>query len=344
MLPAPGMIHTMVGTGDKGYTGDGGAAAEARLSEPFMCAFDRHGHLYIVEATNHCVRRIDLQSGVISTVAGTGAAGYSGDGGPATQATLNQPYSLQVDTQGDLYVVDRLNAAIRKIEARTGIITTVAGTGEPGFSGDGGPGTRAQLREPNDCFLDGRGGLLIADVQDQRIRRLNLHTGLISTFAGSGDKARVGDGFPARSASIFGARAVCMDQQGNTYICEREGNGIRKVNAQGIMSTYAGTGERGYSGDGGPALAATWGAPKAIRCDRQGHLLVVDTENHALRRIDARTGIVTTIAGGHKGGAGDGGPATAAGLDRPHGCDVDSAGNIYLADSNNHRIRVVGAY
>jgi streptogramin lyase len=338
-----GTIETIVGTGLKGYAGDGGPARQALLNEPFMCAFDARGNLYVAEAINHCVRRIDQATGMITTVAGTGAAGYSGDGGPATRATLNQPYSLQVDTNGDLYVVDRLNAAIRKVDAATGFITTVAGTGEPGFSGDGGPGALAQLREPNDCFLDGRGGLLIADIQDQRIRRLDLRTGIITTFAGTGEKARAGDGRPAAAASIMGARAVCMDGRGQTYICEREGNGIRRVDAAGIMSTYAGTGERGYAGDGGPALAATWGAPKAIRCDRRGNLLVVDTENHAIRRIDAVTGVVTTIAGGRRGGEGDGGPATSAGLDRPHGCDVDAEGNVYIADSNNHRVRVVGA-
>ena len=209
--------------------------------------------------------------------------------------------------------------------------------------GDGGPGPRAQLREPNDCFLDGRGGLLIADVQDQRIRRLDVRTGIITTIAGTGEKARTGDGRSAADAGLLGARAVCGDRRGNTYICEREGNGVRRVDASGIISIYAGTGARGYSGDGGPALAATWGAPKAIRCDRHDNLLVVDTENHAIRRIDAATGVVTTIAGGRQGGGGDGGPAPAAGLDRPHGCDVDAQGNVYIADSNNHRVRVVGA-
>lgn len=343
MEVTPGMIQTIAGTGEKGYAGDGGPAISALLNEPFMCAFDVQGNLYIAEAINHCVRRLDHRTGVITTVAGTGMSGYSGDGGPATCATLNQPYSLQIDRQGDIYIVDRLNAVIRKVEATTGRITTVAGTGEPGFSGDGGLGMRAQLREPNDCFLDGRGGLLIADIQDQRVRRLDLATGIITTFAGNGEKVRAGDGQKATAASIFGARAVCMDRRGNTYICEREGNGIRKVDASGIMSTIAGTGERGYSGDGGPARTATWGAPKAIRCDQHGHLLVVDTENHAIRRIDAVTGIVTTIAGGHRGGDGDGGLATAAGLDRPHGCDVDAQGHIYIADSNNHRVRVVGA-
>src|SRR5262245_42764163 len=264
MPVALGIIQTMAGTGAKGYAGDGGPALQALLSEPFMCAFDGAGHLYLTEAANHCVRRIDRTTGIITTVAGTGAAGYSGDGGLATRATLNQPYSLQIDANGDIYIVDRLNAVIRRIDAGTGIITTVAGTGEPGSGGDGGPGPRAQLREPNDCLLAGRGGLLIADVQDHRIRRLDLRTGVITTFAGTGEKARAGDGRPAPSASLLGARAVCADGRGNTYICEREGNGIRKVDANGVMSTYAGTGERGYRGDGGRALAATWGAPKAI--------------------------------------------------------------------------------
>ena len=338
----PGIITTVAGTGERGYHGDGGLATVAQLSEPFMCAFDRVGNLYIAEAMNHCIRRVYRDSGVIVTIAGTGAEGYSGDGGPAIHATFNQPYSLQVDTNGDIYIVDRLNYVIRRIEAGTGIITTVAGTGESGYGGDGGPATQAQFREPNDCYLDGRGGLLIADVQDQRIRRLDLSSGVIATFAGNGEKERGGDGRLALEASVLGARAVCMDGAGNTYIAEREGNGIRKVDPHGVMHTLAGTGEFGYTGDDGPALEATWGGPKAIRCDHAGNLLVVDTENHAIRRIDADTSIVTTIAGGRLGGEGDGGPADKAAMDRPHGADVDAHGNIYIADSNNHRVRVVG--
>ena len=337
-----GKIQTIAGTGEPGYSGDGGPAGRALLREPFMCDFDRQGNLYFSEARNHTVRRVDLATGVITTVAGTGAEGYSGDGGPAVSATLNQIYALIIDANNDIYVVDRLNAAVRRIEAATGIITTVAGTGEPGYSGDGGPGNMAQLREPNDVFLDGRGGLLIADIQDQRVRRLDLATGIIITFAGNGEKERAGDGGPAKQAGILGARAVCMDSKGNTYICEREGHGVRKVDANGMMSTFAGTGERGYEGDGGPAITATWNGPKAIRCDLQDNIIVVDTENHAIRRIDATTGTITTIAGGHQGGDGDGGNATEAGLDRPHGCGVDGQGNIYIADSNNHRVRVVG--
>ena len=339
-----GVIETVIGTGEPGYAGDGGPAGAALLREPFMCSFDSAGNIFLAEARNHCVRRIDRDTGVITTIAGNGNAGYSGDGGPSFAATLNEPYSLTVHQQsGDIYIVDRLNAAVRRVDRTTGIITTVAGTGAPGYGGDGGPGDRAQLREPNDCFLDSKGGLLIADIQDQRVRRLDLASGIISTFAGNGEKARQGDNLPALEASILGARAICQDHQGNTYIAEREGNGVRQVDGQGIMRTLAGTGERGYSGDGGPALLATWGAPKAIRCDQQGNIIVVDTENHAIRRIAAGTGIVTTVAGGHLGTEGDGGDATQAGLDRPHGCEVDRDGNIYIADSNNHRVRVVGA-
>ena len=338
----PGMIINLAGTGDVGYAGDGGPAHLAVLADPFGCDFDALGHLYVCDGRNHTVRRVDRDTGVITTVVGNGEEGYSGDGGPAVQAELNQLYSLVVDTNGDIYIIDRLNAAVRRFDAATGIITTVAGTGQPGYSGDGGPGTQAQLREPNDCFLDGKGGLLIADIQDQRIRRLDLASGIIDTFAGDGEKVRAGDGLTANRASILGARAVCMDSKGNTYIAEREGNGIRKVDADGIMSTYAGTGERGYEGDGGSALEATWGAPKAIRCDPQDNLIVVDTENHAIRRIDAGTGLVTTIAGGRQGNQGDGGIALEAGLDRPHGCGIDRQGNIYIADSSNHRVRVVG--
>ena len=336
-----GIIQTIAGTGEAGYSGDGGPATAAMLREPFMCAFDPAGNLVFSESRNYCVRRIDAQTGVITTLVGDGQPGYSGDGGPAAQARLYEPYSLTVDNNGDIYIVDRLNAAVRKVDGATGIISTVAGTGEPGYGGDGGPGTLAQLREPNDCYLDGRGGLLIADIQDQRIRRLGLDTGIITTFAGNGEKVRAGDGLPATQASILGARAVCMDGIGNTYIAEREGNGVRKVDTSGIMSTLAGTGERGYTGDGGPAIAATWGAPKAIRCDAAGDVIVVDTENHAIRRINA-DGIVTTIAGGHLGADGDGGPATAAGLERPHGCGIGPDGTLYIADSNNHRVRAVG--
>ena len=338
-----GQITTIAGTGESGYSGDGAEAVGARLDQPFHCALDGRGNLYVCDVGNHCIRMVDLSTGTISTVAGCGRPGYTGDGGPALQATTNEPYVVEAAGNGDLYIVDRLNAAIRKVDAGTGVITTVAGDGTAGYEADGGPGPRARMREPNDCFPDGAGGLLIADVQDQRVRRLGLATGIITTFAGTGRKVREGDGGPAEGASILGCRAVCVDGRGNTYICEREGNVVRRVDLRGVITTFVGTGENGYGGDGGPAREATFNGPKGVRCDDGGSIYVVDTENHAIRRVDVETGTISTVAGGHQGGDGDGGDATRAGLDRPHGCVVDARRNIYIADTNNHRVRMVSA-
>src|SRR5688500_14512667 len=224
LLQAPPIIDTIGGDGQPGSSGDGEKATAARLSEPFHCELDGKGHLYIAEATNHCIRKVDLKTGIITTVAGTGKKGYSGDGGPATKATFNEPYAAVVSPEGDLYIVDRLNACVRKVDGKTGTISTVAGTGKKGFSIDGGPADKAQLVEPNDCILDGKGGRLIADVADWRIRRLDLEKGTITTFAGTRRRKgrptakEKGDGGPATSAVIHGARAVCVDGKGNTYI------------------------------------------------------------------------------------------------------------------------------
>jgi sugar lactone lactonase YvrE len=280
-------------------------------------------------------------------VAGTGKKGYTGDGGPATRATFHEPYAVAADARGSLYVADRLNAVVRRVDGRTGVVTTVAGTGRKGFGGDGGPGTKALLREPNDCCLDGKGGLLIADVADWRVRRLDLKTGTISTFAGTGPsrgraaREALGDGGPATRALVVEARAVCVDGAGNSYVCERRGNCVRRVDGHGIITTVAGT--RAAGAKDGPASEATFNGPKAIRCDRAGNVYVVDTENHAVRKVDAKTGRVTTVAGGRKGAGGDGGDARKAGLDRPHGCVLDRDGILYIADSNNHRVRRVRA-
>jgi streptogramin lyase len=342
------VITTIAGTGKPGYSGDGGNAVEAQLNQPFHCALDKKGNLFIAEAFNHCIRKVDPATGVITTVAGCGKKGYDGDGGPAVKATMNEPYAVAVADNGDLLIVDRLNAVIRRVDGKTGVISTVAGTGKPGYSGDGGKATEAQLREPNDCCLDGNDGLLIADVADWRIRRLDLKTGIITTFAGVGrpkdkvDRAKIGDGGPANKAIIVGARAVCTDSKGNTYICEREGDAVRKVNREGVITTIAGTGKSGHTGDGGEAAKATFNGPKGIRCDASGNIYVVDTENHAIRKIDVTTAIVSTVAGGRIGTGGDGGDPLRAELDRPHGCILDTKGLLYIADSSNHRVRRVG--
>jgi len=336
-----GTIRSAVGTGEQGYSGDGGPAVGARLDQPFHCSKDRHGNLYVADTFNHCIRRVDAQTGAIVTVAGTGKSGYSGDGGPAVRATLNEPYGVLPDRRGNLFIVDRLNAAIRRVDAKTSVITTYAGTGTKGYIGDGGPATAAQMREPNALDFDPSGDLYIADVSDNRIRKVDSETGVITTVCGAGRRESTGDGGPAAKASLNGARGVAFDRAGNMVLCEREGNRIRKVDAQtGIIRTIAGTGQKGYGGDGGSALEATFNGPKWVHVGADGHIYVVDTENQCVRQINTQTGIITTVAGGHAGPDGDGGPATKAGMGRPHGCWVDREGRLYTADTNNHRVRV----
>ena len=309
-----------------------------------LCAFaTAPANLFFCEARNHTVRRVDAATGAIATVVGKGRPGYDGDGGPATDSALNEPYSLAVADDGSIYIVDRLNAVVRRVDSATGVISTVAGTGEPGYAGDGGRGRRAQLREPNDCFLDNRGGLLIADIQDQRIPPSgpgHRHRRHLRRQRGKSPRRRR----YARPAGQHPGRPRRLPGRPRKHLHSRAG---RQRRARGYRRRDYGHSGRGrrrprlLRATAAPALAAAWGAPKAIRCDAAGNVIVVDTENHAIRRIDAGNGLVTTIAGGQRGAHGDGGPAVNAGLDRPHGCAVAADGRIYIADSNNHRVRVV---
>jgi streptogramin lyase len=336
------IIATAVGTGEKGFAGDGGPATAALLNGPFDVAFDRAGNLYFSDTFNHRIRRVEARTGVITTVAGNGEAGHSGDGGPATDASLNEPYGIVLDRAGNLFIADRLNRCVRRVDAASGIIETLAGTGDAASAGDGGPAAQAALAEPNGLALDvEQRRLYIADVAGHRVRVVDLRSGIIDTFAGTGTAEHSGDGGPAREAGIFGARAVKIGPDGAVYILERQGSSLRAVDPTGIIRTVAGTGQRGYSGDGGPALAAVFDAPKEMAIDRDGSILIVDTENHAIRRFDPCAGTVTAVAGGRHGAGGDGGSAMDAGLDRPHGVAVGPDGAIYIGDTNNHRIRRV---
>jgi DNA-binding beta-propeller fold protein YncE len=338
-------IKTAAGTGAVGDSGDRGAATLARLNMPFDLALDRGGNLFFSDTFNHRIRRIDHIDGTITTMAGTGRAGFSGDGGPATLAQLDEPYGVAVDGAGNVFVADRKNRRVRCIDGATGTITTVAGNGTMVDSGNGGPGTQAGLVEPNGVALsrDGR-TLFIADVAGNRIRALDLAAGRITTFAGTGRGRHDGDGGPADRASIWGARAVDVGPDGSVFILEREGNTVRVVNAgSGRIATIAGTGQKGYSGDGGPAATATFNGPKELDVDESGNVWIVDTENHAIRMIDAHSRQIQTVAGtGSRGGGGDGGLATKAQLDRPHGVAVGPDGACWIADTNNHRLRRVG--
>jgi streptogramin lyase len=334
-------ISTAVGTGEKGFGGDGGPAGAALLNGPFDIAFDFLGNMYFSDTFNNRIRRVDAATGIVTTIAGNGDRGYAGDGGPATAAALAEPYGVVVDRAGNVYTADRLNSRVRRIDGESGIITTLAGTGEAGHSGDGGPAARAGLAEPNGLAFDkGERHLYIADVADHRVRVVDLVLRTIITFAGTGAAEHSGDGGPAAQAGVFGARAVKVAADGTVYILERQGSSLRAVNPKtGIIGKIAGTGARGFGGDGGAALDAVFDAPKEMALDHDGSLIIVDTENHAIRRIDRASGIVTTIAGGRQGPHGDGGPATAAGLDRPHGAVVGPGGAIYIGDTNNHRVR-----
>ncbi|HEV3162510.1 MAG TPA: hypothetical protein VGZ22_00615, partial [Isosphaeraceae bacterium] len=273
------IIVTVVGTGKPGYAGDGGPGVLAQVNMPFDVAFDAKGDLYLADTFNHCVRRVDAASGVIDTLAGNGTKGISGDGGPANRAQLNEPYGLVLDRPGNLYLADRLNRRVRRVDGRTGIITTVAGSGSAAHSGDGGPATQAGLVEPNGVALDAHGRLFIADVAANRVRVVELASGQIATFAGTGKAAHQGDGGPASAAAIFGARAVDVGPDGTVFILERQGNSLRAVDPKtGIITTRAGNGAKGFKGDGGPASAASFDGPKELAIDPAGNIFIVDTE------------------------------------------------------------------
>jgi DNA-binding beta-propeller fold protein YncE len=341
MPDQPWIITTAVGTGERGFAGDGGPAERAQLNGPFDVAFDGYGNLYFSDTFNHRIRRVDQRTGIITTCAGSGEAGYAGDGGPATYARLNEPYGIAVDKAANVYIADRHNHCVRRVDGALGTITTFAGNGAAGYGGDDGPASRAGMVEPNGLALDpAQRRLFIADVADHRVRVVDLASGTISTFAGTGEAQHSGDGGPAMAAGVHGARAVKVAADGSVYILERQGSTLRAVDpGTAIITTVAGTGARGYGGDGGAAREAVFDAPKELALNPGGDILIVDTENHAIRRISAASGLVETIAGGRKGSGGDGGPAQAAGLGRPHGAVVGSDGAIYVGDTENHRIR-----
>ncbi|MEX2614555.1 MAG: hypothetical protein WD767_00505 [Alphaproteobacteria bacterium] len=338
------IIETVAGNGAAGYAGDGGSAADATLNNPFDVVFDKAENLVFTDTFNHCIRRMDAKTGVITTLAGTGEAGYSGDGGPALQAQFNQPYGLAVGRDGAIYTADRHNAAVRRIDGVTGVVTTFAGNDAAGFSGDGGPANRAGMAEPNGLvFSRDFASMYIADVADNRVRVVDMASGIIATFAGTGAAAHDGDGGAATAASVFGARAVAVrPTDGAVYILERQGSSLRLVTPDGTIATVASSGEKGYGGDGGPAASAIFDRPKEMTLDGAGNVLVVDTENHAIRFIDWQADRVGTIAGtGAHGYSGDGVPAVQAMLARPHGVAVGPDGSFYIGDTENNRIRRV---
>ena len=333
-------VTTLIGSGAAGY-------ADNQVNNPYGMAIGPDGALYFCDLDNQRIRRLDLATKRVTTIAGNGQKGYRGDGGPAVEASLAAPHELVFDSKGDLFIAERDNHVIRKIDMKTGVISTAAGTGTAGYGGDGGLATKAQFRQPHSVIRDRDGSLLICDVGNQRIRRLHLETGIIETYAGTGDAKATPDTAPISGTPLNGPRTLVVAPNGDLYLALREGNAIFRIDAKTqTLHRIAGTGETGYAGDGGPALNAKFGGALARLAGPKGlayapdALYLADTESHAIRRIDLKTGVISTVLG--TGELGDG-PETspqACKLNRPHGV-MFANGVLYVADSEAHRIRVL---
>jgi trimeric autotransporter adhesin len=408
MVNTKGTIATIAGDSTPnmyyqgGYSGDGGPATLALLNSPYVVSIDTHGNLLIADYKNNRIRQVNLTSGIITTVAGNGTAGYSGDGGPATKAEINSALAVTADSSGGFYVADSGNNVIRHVNGSTHKITTVAGDGTGGYSGDGGPATKAELSFPNDVVVDALGDLYIVDTGNNRVRRVLKSNQIISTIAGNGTQGFSGDGGLATKAEIsdssgayldnklqqllladsgnqrvrvisskdvittlvgggsFGdggtatsallgvPGAVALDGNGNLFIAEQEPPGVREVSASGTITTVAGGGSEGFSGDGGPATKADFFCVSGLAVDGSGNLFIADTCNQRVRRVDHASHVVTTFAGNGSSCAappscGDGGPATQANLSFPTSLATDKAGNVYIADVLDTVIRMVNA-
>ena len=333
-----GIITTVAGNGGGAYAGDGGAATNASLYYPQAVAVDSIGNLYVADTGNNRVRKV-AASGIISTVAGNGSANYTGDGSAATNASLYYPYGVAVDSVGNLYIADTYNNSIRKVSAN-GIIVTVAGNGSGTYAGDGGAATNASLYFPYSVAVDAAGNLYIADTYNNVIRQVAAN-GIINTVAGNGTNGYSGDSGAATNASLAFPGGVAVDASGNLYIADSGNNRVRQVATNGIIATLAGNGSASYAGDGGAAANAGLYDPLGLALDAFGNLYVADCDNQLIRKVDTN-GIITTLAGnGSATYAGDGGAATNASLNYAGGAALDSAGNLYIADTDNNRIRTV---
>jgi uridylate kinase len=338
-------ISTVAGTGSVGYSGDGGPATQAALSHPAGVAVDSQGNLYFSDQYDQGVREVFGSTGAITTVAGTGIAGFGGDSGPAAQATLNFPVGVAVDSAGNVFIADRDNNRIREVLSGSRIITTVAGTGAPDFSGDDGAASEATLSMPHGLAVDSHGDLFIADTYNQRVREILSGSNIITTVAGTGSAGYSGDSGPASLAQLDMPLGVAVDAADNLYIADSVNQRIRKVNLNSkTITTIAGDGVEGYSGDGGPATSASLQLPSGVAVDGSGDIYVADGLNHVVRMVDATTGFISTIAGnGTAGFGGDGGPAVDATFGNLGNVAVDATNDVFIADYTNNRVRVVGS-
>ena len=321
--------------------GTGSPSGTDAINDPYGLVRGPDGALWFCEHNGHRISRL-APDGTLSVIAGTGAKGYSGDGGPASEATLNLPHELRFGPDGALYIADTGNNVVRRIDLSTGVITTSAGTGARGYSGDGGPARQATFKGPHSIQFDAAGQLYVCDVGNHAIRRIDPKTGVISTIAGTGQPGPTPDGAPLAATPLNNPRSLDVDSQGNPWIVTREGNQVFKLDlAAGVIRLMAGTGQPGFTGNGGPARDATLSGPKGIALDSVGNAWLVDTESHSIRLIDAATGRLELMLGTGTRGDGPVGKATECALNRPHGVYVDADGSVLIGDSEAHRIRVL---
>ena len=332
MEPAP-EVTVVLGSLSPDEGGDANAA-KSPLKAPFGVDFDRAGNMIIVELTGSRVHRL-AKDGGLATIAGDGSMAYGGDGGPAAMATFNGMHNLAITPSDDILIADSWNHCIRKIDAKSGLITTIAGTGEAGFSGDGGPAAKAKFDYVMCITLSPDAGRLhVADLKNRRIRVINMKTGIVDTVAGNGEKGVPADGAVARTSPLVDPRAVAADAEGTVYVLERGGHALRAVKPDGAIHTVAGTGQRGFRD--GPALEAQLNSPKHICLDAAGNVYIADDANQAVRKYDPRSKTLTTVAG-----RGVGKPPVQ--LKNPHGVCIQN-GTLYVVDMGNNRIlRVDGA-
>jgi sugar lactone lactonase YvrE len=335
-LPRPAFaasVSTLIGSGSPGYS-------DSQVNNPYGVIIGPDRALYFCDLDNQRIRRLDLSAKTTRTVAGNGQRAYTGDGGPATAGALNMPHEIVFDARGHMYIAERDNHVVRKVDSSSGQISTLAGTGVAGFSGDGGAAGKAQLRQPHSIAIGRDGRLLICDIGNHRIRAVDLSSGSIETIGGTGERLPTPDGAPLRGTPLNGPRTMVIDPDGTIYLALREGNALYRIAPRtNTLHHIGGTGEQGWSGDGGPARLAKLAGPKGLALSGR-RLYVADTESHTIRRLDLDTGIIMTVLGTGMRGDGPETDPLQCRLSRPHGLFADADGTLYVTDSEAHRIRV----
>lgn len=335
-------IVTLAGNSIKGNSPDGSQMAMASIGEPYGLVIGPDGGLYVCEIAAHLVRRVDLKSGEGTVVAGSGVKGFSAEGGNATQVDMDEPYEVRFDSKGNLLTVDMKNAVIWRMEMMTKQVSVIAGTGTPGFSGDNGPATAAQLSQPHAIILDAQDNIYVCDLGNVRVRKIDAETGVITTVVGGGKQQLLPITFGFDDLRLPGPRAMDLVGGDSLILAMREGNRIYRVQLrEKKLTLLAGTGKKGYSPLSTPGPEAELSGPKGVAVDYKGDIYFADTESHTIRVIRVSNGQVETVAGTGKRGDGPDGDPLKCSLARPHGICVDQEGNLYIGDSENHRVRMV---